>query len=83
MERSDTLQFGRRDQINLHRLDANANRKGNQAFSFIADAECSGQAGELRLCESRLLADVDGDREADFALNLCSNQAFSADVLML
>jgi hypothetical protein len=26
---------------------------------------------------------VDGDRKADFALNLRSNQAFSADVLLL
>ena len=83
MERSDTLQFGRRDQIDLRQLDANTTRKGNQAFSFIADAKFSGQAGELRLFESRLLADVDGDRQADFALNLRSNQAFSADVLSL
>jgi len=29
------------------------------------------------------LADVDGDRKADFALNLRSNQSFSADVLLL
>jgi Ca2+-binding RTX toxin-like protein len=83
VERSDTLQFGRRDQIDLRQLDANTTRKGNQAFSFIADAKFSGQAGELRLFESRLLADVDGDRQADFALNLRSNQAFSSDVLML
>ena len=83
VEHSDTLQFGRMDQIDLRRLDANANRTGNQAFNFIANAEFSGKAGELRLFESRLLADVDGDRNADFALNLRSNQAFSADVLML
>jgi Ca2+-binding RTX toxin-like protein len=83
VERSDTLQFGRRDQIDLRQLDANTTRKGNQAFRFIADAKFSGQAGELRLFESRLLADVDGDRQADFALNLQSNQAFSSDVLML
>jgi hypothetical protein len=83
VERSDTLQFGRRDQIDLRQLDANTTRKGNQAFSFIADDKFSGQAGELRLFESRLLADVDGDRQADFALNLRSNQAFSADVLSL
>jgi Ca2+-binding RTX toxin-like protein len=82
VERSDTLQFGQRDQIDLRRLDANASRKGNQAFQFVADREFSGKAGELRLFDSRLLADVDGDRKADFALNLRSNQAFSADVLL-
>ncbi|MBW0174440.1 MAG: hypothetical protein KXJ48_08485, partial [Vulcanococcus sp.] len=83
LERSDTIQFNRRDQIDLRQLDANATRKGNQAFRFVADAEFSGKAGELRLFESRLLADVDGDRQADFALNLRSNQAFSVDVLLL
>jgi Ca2+-binding RTX toxin-like protein len=83
MERSDTIQFNQRDQIDLRRLDANATRSGNQAFRFVADREFSGEAGELRLFESRLLADVDGDRKADFALNLRSNQAFSADVLLL
>jgi len=82
VERSDTLQFGQHDQIDLRRLDANASRKGNQAFQFVADREFSGKAGELRLFDSRLLADVDGDRKADFALNLRSNQAFSADVLL-
>ena len=83
VERADTIQFNQRDQIDLRRLDANATRKGNQAFRFVADAEFSGKAGELRLFESRLLADVDGDRQADFALNLRSNQAFSVDVLLL
>ncbi len=83
VERSDTIQFNQRDRIDLRRLDANASRKGNQAFQFVADREFSGKAGELRLFDSRLLADVDGDRKADFALNLRSNQAFSADVLLL
>ncbi len=64
VERSDTIQFGQRDQIDLRRLDANASRKGNQAFLFVADREFSGEAGELRLFESRLLADVDGDLKA-------------------
>ena len=83
VERSDTIQLNQRDRIDLHHLDANTRRKGNQSFRFVAEAEFSGKAGELRLFESRLLADVDGDRQADFALNLHSNQAFSADVLRL
>ena len=82
-EHSDTIQFNQRDQIDLRRLDANAMRQGNQAFSFVADAKFTGQAGELRLFESRLLADVDGDRKADFGINLRSNQAFSTDFLLL
>jgi len=43
------IQFGQRDQNDLRRLDANATRKGDQAFDFIADAKFSGEAGELRL----------------------------------
>ena len=48
-ERSDMIQFSQRDQNDLRRLDANATRKGDQAFDFIADAKFSGEAGELRL----------------------------------
>ena len=81
--RSDTLQLDRRDRIDLRDLDANAKIEGNQAFRFIADAEFSGQAGELRYFQSSLLADVDGDQVVDFALNLLSNHAFSANRLML
>jgi Ca2+-binding RTX toxin-like protein len=83
VERSDQLQFGRGDRIDLRRIDANANRNGNQEFTFVADAKFSGKAGELRLFKSRLLGDVDGDRQADFAIGLSSNQPFSVDTLML
>jgi hypothetical protein len=61
----------------------NANRNGNQAFSFISDATFSGKAGELRLFESKLLGDVDGDRQADFAIILSSKQPFAVDLMML
>ena len=81
--RSDTLHLDRRDRIDLRDLDANAKIEGNQAFRFIADAEFSGQAGELRYFQSSLLADVDGDQVVDFALNLLSNHTFSANRLML
>jgi Ca2+-binding RTX toxin-like protein len=83
VERSDQLQFGRGDQIDLRRIDADANRHGNQAFHLVMDASFSGKAGELRLFESKLFGDVDGDRQADFAIALSSKQMFTADVLLL
>jgi Ca2+-binding RTX toxin-like protein len=83
VERSDTLQIDLHDRIDLRHLDADVSRDGNQAFRFIADRSFSGKAGQLRLSESQLLADVDGDRQVDFMLNLRSNQPFSADVLLL
>jgi hypothetical protein len=83
VERSDQLQFGRGDQIDLRRIDADENRRGNQVFHLVMDATFSGKAGELRLFESKLLGDVDGDRRADFAIALSSKQMFTADVLLL
>jgi Ca2+-binding RTX toxin-like protein len=83
VERPDQVLFGRGDQIDLRRIDADDNRSGNQAFRYIMDAEFSGKAGELRLYESRLLGDIDGDRLADFAIGLSSKQMFTADVLLL
>ncbi len=60
--------------IDLHVIDANANRGVNQSFSFIGTAAFSG-AGQLR-CEldqsgnTIVQADVNGDLAADFQLIL-------------
>lgn len=62
------------DRIDLSRIDADTGTDGNQAFSFIGDAEFSGSpdgAGELRTValdgSVRVEADVDGDGIADMA----------------
>jgi Ca2+-binding RTX toxin-like protein len=68
------------DRINLGYMDANANIAGNQAFVFIADAEFTGTAGELRveyvdfaddaLDYNLVSGDVDGDGVADFEIEV-------------
>ena len=68
------------DQLNLGAMDANTTINGNQAFRFIADADFSGTAGELRLQYfdfandasnySVISGDVDGDGAADFEIEI-------------
>ena len=65
--------FTNGDVIELNRIDADTTRDGNQAFDFIAGAKFTGTAGELRVerdTDTHLLADTDGDGEADFGIVL-------------
>jgi Ca2+-binding RTX toxin-like protein len=71
------------DKINLSKIDAKTGIAGNQAFTFIGNAEFSGQKGQLRYDSfesededgrisyaSYVEADVNGDSVADFKLTL-------------
>ncbi|WP_165356368.1 M10 family metallopeptidase C-terminal domain-containing protein [Sphingosinicella sp. BN140058] len=62
------------DCIDLREIDANIFAAGDQAFDFIGSALFGGVAGELRSFASwgtHLLAgDVDGDKVADFTIDL-------------
>lgn len=58
------------DTIDLSAIDANTNKSGNQAFDFIGRSAFSGTAGELRYEKDRILADVNGDGDADFQIRL-------------
>jgi serralysin len=61
------------DKINLAAIDAKAGVAGNQAFSFAAGG-FTGQEGQLRAVreasDTFVIGDVDGDRLADFVLQL-------------
>ncbi|MGD9919280.1 MAG: beta strand repeat-containing protein [Paenirhodobacter sp.] len=63
-----------RDDIYLYQIDANSVSSGDQAFSFIGTTAFSGSAGELRYEQSGgntyVYGDVDGDRVADFEIEL-------------
>jgi Ca2+-binding RTX toxin-like protein len=63
-----------KDRIDLARIDADATRSGNQAFSFVGAKEFGGKAGELRYEKvsgyTWVEGDVDGDGIADFSLAL-------------
>jgi Ca2+-binding RTX toxin-like protein len=62
------------DKIDLSKIDARTGVAGNQAFTFIGEAEFSGRKGQLRYesfgSESHVQADVNGDGHADFEITL-------------
>jgi Ca2+-binding RTX toxin-like protein len=72
--RDTIVDFSRGDQIDLSAIDANSQTKGNQDFSFIGTDDFDGKAGELRYekhgSDVFVFADTDGDKHADFALQL-------------
>jgi Ca2+-binding RTX toxin-like protein len=58
------------DRLNLSFIDANVRVQGDQAFSFIGDQQFSGKAGELHFVNHVLSGDVDGDKVADFGIQI-------------
>lgn len=70
------------DKIDLSRIDANQSAPGNQAFKFIGGAEFSGRPGELRFMSRSVLGDVDGDGNADLAINLRASSLSASDFLL-
>jgi Ca2+-binding RTX toxin-like protein len=71
------------DRIDLSAIDANALALGHQAFTFKGTAAFSGHAGELHYrfeTTSRTIieADVNGDKVADFAIELTGHKAVGA-----
>ena len=62
------------DRIDLTALDASTRTAGDQAFAFVGTAAFTGVAGELRYDVSggvtSVSGDINGDRRADFQLDL-------------
>ncbi len=62
------------DKIDLSAIDANLRLAGNQAFEFVGTDGFSGSAGELGYQQANgttlIFADMDGDRRADFSIEL-------------
>jgi serralysin len=58
------------DHIDLRSIDANTKVAGNQAFSFIGRSAFTGGAGQLKFASGVLSGDVNGDKIADFAVNV-------------
>jgi Ca2+-binding RTX toxin-like protein len=75
------------DKISLNAIDANVNASGNQNFSFIGANAFSGAAGQLRFevigGHAFVSGDVNGDRVADFQIELGSPLALvSSDFIL-
>ncbi len=62
--------FTRFDTIDLKAIDADTTHAGNQAFHWIGSRGFTGTAGELREVNGILNGDVDGDKHADFLVEV-------------
>jgi Ca2+-binding RTX toxin-like protein len=75
------------DRIDLHLIDADEAKSGNQKLHFIGNDAFSGHAGELRFARSDgdtyVYGDTDGDAKADFTLHLDGAAALKADYFVL
>jgi serralysin len=67
------------DRIDLRTIDANTATAGDQAFSFIGSTAFTGQAGQLNFTGNVLAGDVNGDRTADFRINVSGIPALSSN----
>lgn len=72
--------FNRKDDlIDLRIIDANSEKSGNQAFTFVGTGAFSGTAGELRFSYSSankntyVWGDIDGDKKSDFEFIVTGN----------
>ena len=71
------------DVIDLRTIDANEERGGNQAFTFLGNKSFSGNAGELRFSAGVLSGDTDGDGRADFHVKVNGVSKMYADDFFL
>ncbi len=76
--------FSDSDIIDLSKIDANTERNGNNKFTWIDGDSFSGHAGELRYSKSGVLSgDVDGDRRADFSIEIGNDHDLNRDHFIL
>ena len=71
------------DVIDLSGIDANTKAGGNQSFSFIGSKGFSGDAGDLRYRNGEVSGDVNGDKKADFYIDIANNHGLVADDFIL
>ena len=66
------------DEIDLSGIDANAGAAGNQAFAFIGSKGFSGKEGELQYKKGIVAGDVNGDKAADFHIEIANHHGLAA-----
>ncbi len=75
------------DKIDLSKIDAVAAVSGDQAFAFLGSAAFSGKAGELHFVQQNgvtlVEGDVNGDRVADFQIELTGSLALKVTDFIL
>ena len=71
------------DKIDLSGIDASVKASGNQAFSFIGAKDFSGKAGELHYVDGVVSGDVNGDKNADFLIEIANHHDLVASDFIL
>jgi len=71
------------DHIDLRTIDANTAVSGDQGFSFIGGAAFNGHAGQLNFVANVLAGDVNGDKIADFRINVTGLSSLTSADLYL
>lgn len=84
----DTIHdFNSKDRIDLSVMDADDKKQGDQAFSFLGTHDFDGTAGELRYekhgSQTLLFGDTNGDKHADFSIELVGAIDMQKDFLLL
>ena len=80
----DTIvDFAPNDTLDLHDIDANTRRRGDQSFTFIGGADFDRKAGELRWADGMVQGDVNGDGRADFKITLQGVDSLTACNIIL
>ena len=74
-ERDKILEFGNKDKIKLRGLVEN--------LQFIGSGKFTATAGDVRFSKGTLQVDADGDKSADFAIQLPGTDSFQASNLVL
>lgn len=69
------------DRVDLSAIDANSLISGNQVFSFIGSSAFTA-AGQIHVSDGVLSADVNGDKIADFGVNLGSSSLQSGFLIL-
>lgn len=58
------------DVIDLSSIDAKIRSAADDAFTFIGRSQFSGVAGQLRFADGALMGDTNGDKRADFRIDI-------------
>ena len=80
IDRLSAIQPGE-DKIDLSAIDADVTTPEDDAFHFIGTAAFSGTAGELQCFFNAIYADIDGDGNADFEVDITSYASGGTDIL--
>ena len=74
-ERDQIFGFGKKDKINLRAMA--------DALQFIGSSKFTGTAGDVRFAKETLSIDVDGDKSADFAVEMPGVTSLKGSTLLL